>query len=375
MSIQLSDFAAAAVEHAWAHHEIRLDPISITSVDSVIDRERNQPNMLDREPLILCYGAWLGELLITHGGQWIGLHEPTPPRILFAGAFYSPMDAIRRRLQSEHAPTVQQLLDQFLHAAKHSLDQQQANAINTVAWNSLSQRSEFVNRSPLAIEASLAIDAIDPWLTQEGPLPGRRILCLAAGGGTHAPLLAMMGAEVTVVDLSPVQLAIDQRIAQERGLKIETIQASMDDLRIIGDGTFDCVVQPVSSSYVRDLRKVYYEVGRILVDGGLYLAQHKQPGSLQAAADFADGYAIRLPHAEGGALMPTNERAPYRETETVEFIHTIETLLGELCRCGFTIEDIQEPPRGDAWAAIGSPEHRACYLPPYIKVKARKKRI
>jgi hypothetical protein len=46
--------------------------------------------------------------------------------------------------------------------------------------------------------------------------------------------------------------------------------------------------------------------------------------------------------------------------------------VGGLCRSGFVIEDFQEPPRADAWAAVGTDQHRACYLPPYLKIKARR---
>lgn len=53
--------------------------------------------------------------------------------------------------------------------------------------------------------------------------------------------------------------------------------------------------------------------------------------------------------------MPANERLSYREYGTVEFVHTLDELLGGLCRSGFIIEDIQEPPRGDAWAPTNSP--------------------
>ena len=70
-----------------------------------------------------------------------------------------------------------------------------------------------------------------------------------------------------------------------------------------------------------------------------------------------------------GHALETDE---HLEPGTTEFIHPLETLLGELCRSGFIIEAVTEPPRGDAWAAPGSLAHRACYLSPYLKVKARR---
>jgi hypothetical protein len=59
------------------------------------------------------------------------------------------------------------------------------------------------------------------------------------------------------------------------------------------------------------------------------------------------------------------------EAGTLEIIHSLDALLGGLCRAGFCIEDFYEPPRGDAWSQFGHPAHQALVTPPYIKVKAR----
>ena len=48
---------------------------------------------------------------------------------------------------------------------------------------------------------------VDPLGWLGGEIRGKAVLCLAAGGGKHGPLYAAAGAIVTVVDLSPAQLA------------------------------------------------------------------------------------------------------------------------------------------------------------------------
>ena len=40
-------------------------------------------------------------------------------------------------------------------------------------------------------------------------LNGLKVLCLASGGGQQAPIFAVLGAEVTLIDASPKQLAQD----------------------------------------------------------------------------------------------------------------------------------------------------------------------
>ncbi len=114
-------------------------------------------------------------------------------------------------------------------------------------------------------------------------LRGRKLLCLAAGGGRQSVIYAASGAELTVVDISGAMLQLDREAARERGLNIRTIEASMDHLPMLRDSEFDIVVQPVSSCYIPNLQPMYAEVARITQPGGLYISQHKQPTSLQAA--------------------------------------------------------------------------------------------
>ena len=187
-------------------------------------------------------------------------------------------------------------------------------------------------------------------------MAGRDLLCLAAGGGRQGPLHAAAGARVTVVDLSDAQLEHDRRAG------LRTLRTSMDDLSALAAASFDLVLQPVSACYVPDVRRVYREVARVLRPGGLYVVQHKQPASLQAGA---------APYRDGLRLPPSTE--PHREPGTTEVLHTLEALLGGLCAAGFTIEDVAEPPRADAFAPPGTPGHRACTWPPYLKLKARRR--
>src|SRR5207249_2916543 len=109
------------------------------------------------------------------------------------------------------------------------------------------------------LEHPLAVVDQCGWL---GDVHGKRLLCLAAGGGRHSALLAKAGAIVTVVDLSPKMLALDKEMAEKLGFKIRVVEASMDDLSALADASFDLVVQPVSTCYVPDVLAVYCQVAR-----------------------------------------------------------------------------------------------------------------
>jgi SAM-dependent methyltransferase len=221
---------------------------------------------------------------------------------------------------------------------------------------------EFSN--PLA-----AVDAAG-WL---GPsIAGRRVLCLASGGGRQSALYAAAGAQVTVVDISGEMLAIDRQVAAERGLDVRAIEASMDDLSVFAQASFDIVIQPVSTCYVPDVLEVYRQVARVVVPGGLYISQHKQPANLQAAVEPSPrGYEIVEPYYRRGPLPPAPPGA-HREAGTLEFLHRWEQLLGGMCRAGFAIEDVIEPLHADETAATGSFGHRSSYVAPYVRIKARR---
>ncbi len=219
-------------------------------------------------------------------------------------------------------------------------------------------------REPLAATDSLG------WL--DGGVAGKHVLCLAAGGGKYSVLFAEAGAVVTVVDISPVTLALDRQVAAERGLVVRTIEASMDDLGVLAPASFDIVAQPVSTCYVPDVLAVYREVARVTAPGGLYISQHKQPASLQAEPrGSGGGYALLEPYYRTGPL-PDVAGSRHREPGTLEFLHRWEQLIGGLCRAGFVIEDLTEPCHANEHSAPGEFGHRSRYVAPYVRIKARR---
>src|SRR5215475_6501549 len=56
------------------------------------------------------------------------------------------------------------------------------------------------------------------------PLKGTDVLCLASGGGQQGPVLAAVGANVTVFDNSPAQLRQDELVAERESLGLKTME-------------------------------------------------------------------------------------------------------------------------------------------------------
>ena len=129
---------------------------------------------------------------------------------------------------------------------------------------------------------------------------------------------------------------------------------------------------PVSSCYVPDVAAVYREAARVVKPGGLYIGQHKQPTSLQIIdRDHRNRYVIGVSYYHTGPLPDVPDRS-YRETGATEYLHRWQELVGGLCRAGFVLEDLVEPRRGDPQAPPGHFRHRGMWVPPYVRLKARR---
>jgi len=242
---------------------------------------------------------------------------------------------------------------------------------NRLAWDRRAELGETFTRPIREDELRPENLCIDPWAATEG-VAGKQLLCLAAGGGRQGPLYAAAGAIVTVVDISDRQLDLDRRIAAERGLSIRTLCASMDDLSALPAVSFDIVIHPVSTCYLPQVAPVYRQVAAVTRPDGLYVSQHKQPASLQAEVKPSKrGYEITETADHPGPL-PAVSHSRHREPGTLEFLHTWEQLIGGLCRAGFVIEDLTEPRHGDRAAKPGEFGHRSRFLPPYVRIKARR---
>ena len=238
------------------------------------------------------------------------------------------------------------------------------------AWDRLAESGSVFATVATDEECRSPLAALDSrgWLPPS--VRGLNILCLAAAGGWQSILYACAGANVTVVDLSRSMLRLDEREATRRNIVVRTIQGSMDDLSMLNESTFDLVHQPVSTCYVPRLA-VYREIARVLRPGGIYISQHKQPTSLQVThRDAKDRYVLGIEYYHSEALPDVPDRT-YREAGAVEYLHSWEELVGELCRAGFQLEDLVEPDRSDRQAP-GHFAHRGRFVAPYVRLKARR---
>ena len=244
---------------------------------------------------------------------------------------------------------------------------------NRKAWDRLVDRRNRFARPASDQDCHDPLAAVDGLGWLGGNIEGKERLCLAAGGGRQSAIYASAGARVTVVDISPGMLELDREVARERRLDIHVVEASMDDLRGLTPQSFDIAIHPVSTCYVPDVVKVFQQVARVLKGGGIYISQHKSPVSLQATIKPGDGgYVIQSPYYSKQAV-PKVSGTSLREEGCLEFVHRWEEIIGGMCRCGFVIEDLVEPMHAKPESPRGEFGHRAQFIAPYLRIKARRR--
>ena len=244
---------------------------------------------------------------------------------------------------------------------------------NRKAWDRLVDRRNRFARPASDQDCHDPLAAVDGLGWLGGNIEGKELLCLAAGGGRQSAIYASAGARVTVVDISPGMLELDREVARERRLDIHVVEASMDDLRGLTPQSFDIAIHPVSTCYVPDVVKVFQQVARVLKGGGIYISQHKSPVSLQATIKPGNGgYVIQSPYYSKQAV-PKVSGTSLREEGCLEFVHRWEEIIGGMCRCGFVIEDLVEPMHAKPESPRGEFGHRAQFIAPYLRIKARRR--
>jgi SAM-dependent methyltransferase len=204
------------------------------------------------------------------------------------------------------------------------------------------------------------------WFTA---LPGKDVLCLAAGGGQQAPILAAAGANVTVLDLSPRQLAQDRLVAQRDHLDINTILGSMTDLSSFRDACFDLIVNPVSNLFVENVWPVWVEAFRVLRPGGALLTGFMNPVFYIFDRRLMDDRGIlqvrhSIPYSDLIALTPAELAELIEHKWPLEFGHSLEDQIGAQISAGFRITGFYED--RDPRCALSN------HIPVYIVTRSTK---
>jgi SAM-dependent methyltransferase len=212
-----------------------------------------------------------------------------------------------------------------------------------------------------------------------GDLKDKTVLLLASGGGQQSAAFALLGARVTVVDLSEKQLERDREAADHYGVEIETVQADMRDLSALNIAAFDLVYHPYSLNFVPDAGEVFRQVARVLRPGGMYYFMCANPfaSGLTERSWGGAGYLLKEPYQQGAKIVYQDSDWVYDQTKypdarpidgPQEFRQTLSTLMNGLIEQGFIILRTKEIMADvfDPDAAPGSWDHFTAIMPPWL---------
>ncbi|MCL4133776.1 UNVERIFIED_CONTAM: hypothetical protein GTU68_004695 [Idotea baltica] len=221
----------------------------------------------------------------------------------------------------------------------------------------------------------------DDWqiiLTPEKPVPREwfpdfrantiEVLCLAGSGGQQAPILAAAGANVTVLDNSPAQIAQDKLVADREGLAINLVEGDMADLSVFENESFDLIVHPCSNCFVPDVLPVWKEAARVMKDGANLLSGFVNP--LLYLFDYEPmekgefKVCHKIPYSDLTSLSADQRQAYLDDDEPLCFGHSLTDQLGGQIDAGLAITGMFE----DVWSDWPISK----YIPTFIASKATK---
>ena len=195
-------------------------------------------------------------------------------------------------------------------------------------------------------------------------LRGLKILGLACGGGQQGPVLATLGADVTIFDNSEKQLQQDKILSDKFNLDIKTVQGDMKDLSVFADNSFDLIFNPCSVIFVDNVLPVWSECFRVLKPNGILMTGLINPIPLQLDEESLK-VIYKQPFSDVHSLPKEELEVLKKNNEPLVFGHSLTDQIGGQLSAGFAITDMFE----DTWDVDSKMDD---YFPSFIATRAAK---
>ena len=223
--------------------------------------------------------------------------------------------------------------------------------LNSKAWDHEVERNNLWTTIVTEDEIEKARNGeLNIWITPEHNVPsswiedirGRNVLLLACGGGQQTPLLSAAGANVTDVDISPMQIEQDRKALEKYNLKADVRVGDMRDLSFLEDGSMDYVICPHSLNFISTLDEFYSESYRVLKKGGRFLFGAANP-ILYMFDEKCEARKLKvkytIPYSADTSLSRKQKERKLRTNDTFEYSHTLDDIIGKALRKGFIMKD------------------------------------
>jgi ubiquinone/menaquinone biosynthesis C-methylase UbiE len=195
-------------------------------------------------------------------------------------------------------------------------------------------------------------------------LSGLKVLGLASGGGQQGPILATLGADVTIFDNSEKQLQQDKILSDKFNLDIKTVQGDMKDLTVFADNSFDLIFNPCSVVFVDNVLPVWRECFRVLKPGGILMTGLINPIALQLDEESLK-LVYKQPFSDLYSLPKEKLEDLKNKNEPLVFGHSLTDQIGGQLDAGFNLTAMFE----DTWDVENKMDD---FMPSFIGARAVK---
>lgn len=248
------------------------------------------------------------------------------------------------------------------------MNQRQMSEKNRIGWNQ-SAYEAWVSRHGTPSQYAEELKAnpmkkISYYLDEVGEVNGKRVLNLLGSKGNKAVCFALLGADVTVVDISEENKRYATELSEAAEVYIKYIVKDVLDIQSKEFTPFDIIILEMGVlHYFIDLIPLFQMVSNHLKVGGLFIVRDYHPfvskmlhfagGNLKFAGDYFSEGCIEVDVAYS-SLLPEDRR----ENLTKNIIRqwTISEVINALIDAGMTIRKMKED-KGIQWAfPEGSPD-------------------
>ncbi|MBH9964932.1 class I SAM-dependent methyltransferase [[Bacillus] enclensis] len=242
------------------------------------------------------------------------------------------------------------------------MNQQSISKINQIGWNQ-SPYQAWVNRHGTPAEYARVLKT-DPektvahYLNFMGDVNGKKIINLLGSKGNKAVSLVLLGADVTVVDISEGNKQYAAELAEAAGVHIHYV---VSDVLTIPDEeqlpAYDFVILEVGVlHYFMDLNPLFELVFTLLKPGGRFILRDYHPmvskllsvenKQVHASGDYFDD-GLKEVEVAYSFLLPEDERVNLSKNTIRRW--TLGEVVSAVIRAGLTLQTLEEE-AGIRWA-------------------------
>lgn len=265
------------------------------------------------------------------------------------------------------------------------MKQQELSKVNEAGWNQSAYQA-WVNRHGLPKEYAQKLianptQAVSYYLKYMGDVRNKKIANLLGSKGNKAVSFALLGAEVTVVDISKDNSRYALELANEAGAPIKYIVSDVLDIpkseKLVD---FDFILLELGVlHYFVDLQPLFELVYHSLKPGGRFIVRDYHPfvskllrveeNKMVASGDYFDNELVEVDVAYS-ILLTDTEKANLNKNTIRRW--TLGEIVTAIAKAGLRIEMLEEE-SGDRWAfPIDSPGNIENKIPGLFTIIANK---